>query len=126
MNQTIAKIFGWVLILVGIAGFFSGSMNMMHGEELGLLPVNIVHNIVHILIGLWGLNAARTLDGATAYCKQAGVLFLLLGILGMIPAVVEMFATIVPLGGHAFLLHLVLGLVLGSFGFIRGSRPAAA
>ena len=125
MNQSIAKIFGWVFILVGVVGFFSGSVNMTAGLELGIFPVNVVHNVVHILIGLWGINAARTMDGATAYCKQAGVLYLLLGILGLIPAVVEMFASLIPIGGHDHLLHLGLGVILCYFGF-RGSRQAVS
>lgn len=125
MNQTIAKLFGWVFILLGVIGFFSGSVNMTTGLELGLFPVNLVHNVVHILIGLWGLNAARTAAGATAYCKQAGVLFLLLAILGFIPATVDMFANVVPIGGNDRYLHLVLGLVLCYFGFMGKSREAA-
>ena len=122
MNQTIAKTFGGIFVLLGIVGFFSGSMSMTTGMELGILPVNAIHNVVHILIGLWGLNAARTMAGATAYCKQAGLLLILLGVLGLIPSVVDRLATIVPIGGHAHLLHLVVGGVLAFFGFMGGSR----
>ena len=126
MKQSIAKIFGWVIILFGVVGFFSGSMNMTAGMELGIFPVNIVHNIVHILIGLWGINAARTVEGATTYCKQAGVLYLLLGVVGLIPAAVEMFASTIPIGGYDHMLHLGLGIVLAYFGFLAGSRQSAA
>jgi hypothetical protein len=125
MHQTIAKVFGWVFILVGVIGFFSGSATMTAGPELGLFPVNVVHNVAHILIGLWGVNAARTATGAMAYCKQAGVLYLLLAILGFIPATVDMFANLAPLGGNDRYLHLVLGLVLCYVGFMGNSRRAA-
>lgn len=126
MQQTIAKVFGWVIILVGVIGFFSGSASMSTGMELGLFPVNLVHNVAHILIGLWGINAARTAAGAVDYCKQAGVLYLLLGILGLIPATVRMFADIMPIGGHDHLLHLVLGLILLYVGIRGGSSQATA
>ena len=126
MQQTIAKVFGWVIILVGVIGFFSGSASMTTGMELGLFPVNLVHNVAHILIGLWGINAARTAAGAVDYCKQAGVLYLLLGILGLIPATVRMFADIMPIGGHDHLLHLVLGLILVYVGIRGGSSQATA
>ena len=126
MNQTIAKLFGWVFILLGVIGFFSGSMNMTTGSEFGLFPVNVVHNVVHILIGLWGLNAARTAAGATAYCKQAGVLFLLLAILGFIPAMVDMLANLVPVGGKDRYLHLGFAVILLYFGIVGNSREAAA
>ncbi len=126
MNQTIAKLFGWVFILLGVIGFFSGSMNMTTGSEFGLFPVNVVHNVVHILIGLWGLNAARTAAGATAYCKQAGVLFLLLAILGFIPAMVDMLANLAPVGGKDRYLHLGFAVILLYSGVMGNSREAAA
>ena len=126
MNQTVAKFFAGVFILLGILGFFGfagGTMAMQpHTDFLRVFPVNLVHNVAHIVIGFWGLNAARTMEGATAYCKQAGVLYLLLGILGLIPAAVDMFASVMPLGGHNQLLHLGFGLILGFFGFLGGSR----
>jgi hypothetical protein len=128
MNQTIAKLFGWVFILVGVLGFLGfagGTMSMSTSSNLlGLFPVNLVHNIVHILIGLWGLNAARTATGATAFCKQAGVLYLLLAIIGF--AAPDVLASIVPLGGNDRILHLVLALVLCYFGFMGGSNQATA
>ena len=127
MNQTVAKVFGVVLILVGVIGFFSGSMNMTMRPELGLFPVNVLHNVVHILVGAWGLTASRTLSGATAFCKQAGVLFLLLAIIGFVPSLTEQLASLVPLGGNDAYLHLVLALVLLYFGVMgRSKRPATA
>lgn len=122
MNQTIAKTFGGIFILIGIVGFFSGSMTMASGLELGIFPVNVIHNVVHILLGLWGLNAARTMAGATGYCKQAGILYLVLGVLGLIPSAVEGLASIVPIGGYDHLLHLAAGGILAFFGFMGGSK----
>ena len=130
MNQGIAKLFGWVFIVVGILGFLGfagGTMSMSTPSNLfGLFPVNLTHNVVHILIGLWGVNAARSAAGATAYCKQAGVLYLLLAILGFIPAAVDMFANLVPIGGNDRFLHLVLAVVLCFFGFVGSSKHATA
>jgi len=125
MNQTVAKTFGGIFILIGVVGFFSGGMTMTAGKELGLFPVNIVHNVVHILIGFWGLNASRSLAGATTYCKQAGILYLALGVLGLIPSVVDGLASVMPIGGYDHLLHFVVGGVLSFFGFIGGSEQAA-
>lgn len=130
MNQTIAKGFGWVFILIGVLGllgFAGGTMSMgTPSNLLGLFPVNLMHNLVHIVVGFWGLNAARTPEGATAFCKQAGVLYLLLAILGFIPSTVDMFASIVPLGGNDRFLHLALGVILCYFGFAGNARRAAA
>ena len=126
MRQTIAKLFGWVFVLVGVLGFFGfagGTMSMgTPGLLLGLFQVNLLHNIVHFLVGLWGLNAARTADGATAFCKQAGVLYLLLAIIGF--AAPDLFASVVPLGGNDRFLHLGLAVVLCYAGFMGGARQA--
>jgi hypothetical protein len=128
MQQTIAKLFGWVFILVGVLGFLGfagGTMSMGTPTYLlGIFQVNLLHNIVHILIGLWGINAARTAGGAVAFCKQAGVLYLLLSIIGF--AAPDLLASMVPLGGNDRFLHLVLGLVLCYFGFAGGRREVVA
>jgi uncharacterized protein YjeT (DUF2065 family) len=125
MNQTIAKLFGVVFVLVGILGFFFPSnFGMATTTLLGTFDVNLVHNLVHLLIGIWGITASRSPARATAFCKQAGVLYLLLAILGFIPSMVAMFASLVPLGGNDVYLHLVLGLILAYFGFAGRLRTA--
>ena len=126
MNQTVAKVMGVVFIVIGVIGFFSGGMHMTSGLELGLFPVNVLHNVVHILIGLWGLAAARTPVGATAFCKQAGVLYLLLAIIGFVPSLAAQLASLVPLSGNDAWLHLVLALILLYCGFRGTSREAVA
>ncbi|MGH7523994.1 MAG: DUF4383 domain-containing protein [Gemmatimonadales bacterium] len=125
MNQAIARVMGVVFIVIGVIGFFSGGMHMSPGLELGLFPVNVLHNAVHILVGLWGLSAARTPRTATTFCKQAGVLYLLLAIIGFIPSLAAQLENLIPLGGNDTWLHLVFGLILLSFG-VRGPRPAGA
>ena len=74
MNQAIAKGLGWLSILIGVLGFlgFAGGTIAMGppGNLLGAFPVNLLHNVAHILIGIWGVNAARSSAGATAFCKQ--------------------------------------------------------
>ena len=80
---------------------------------------------MHVLIGVWGLAAARTASGATAFCKQAGVLYLLLAIIGFIPSLTEQLASLVPLSGNDAYLHLVLALILLYFGLTGRSRPVA-
>ena len=81
---------------------------------LGVFPVNVLHNAVHLLFGIWGLVASRTFGGAKSYAQIAGVLYLLLAGLGF--AVPNGFG-LVPLGGNDVWLHLVLGLVLAVVGF---------
>src|SRR5438477_11611216 len=84
MVKRIAMLFGVVFLLVGVLGLFLTPAGMQMGVDanakplLGLFPVNLLHNVVHIAFGVWGLLAARTFSGAQAYCKIGGVVYLLL------------------------------------------------
>jgi hypothetical protein len=127
-TQKVAQLFGIVFVLVGVLGFvpiamIGGSMDMSTGMLLGLFPVNVLHNIVHVLFGVWGIMAAKSAEGATMYCKVGGVIYLALGILGFTTFIP---GTLVPLGGYDTYLHLVLGAVLAYFGFAGAPARAAA
>jgi Domain of unknown function (DUF4383) len=117
--QRVAQIFGIIFILVAIVGFLASGMSMEADpvrapHVLGLFPVNALHNVVHLLLGVWALVAARTFAGARSYARIAGVLYLVLAVVGFIAP--NGFG-LVPLGGNAIWLHAVLGLVLAAVGF---------
>lgn len=124
-TQMIAKVFGAVFVLVGVLGMIPGvgTMGMDPVNLLGLFPVNLVHNLVHIAFGVWGLMAAKDAMQSTNYCKIGGVIYLLLAALGFIGATSSGFG-LVPLGGNDTFLHLVLGAVLAYFGFMGGAAKA--
>lgn len=115
--QRVAQIFGIVFILVAIVGFITpGGMSMdaaAPGMMLGMFPVNLLHNIVHLLFGLWGLAASRSWAGSKQYATMAGGIYLVLAILGFIAP--DGFG-LVPLGGHDRWLHIVLAAALLYFG----------
>jgi hypothetical protein len=123
--QRVAQIFGWVFVLVAVWGFFVSGGSMEAGEDapaiLGLFPVNVLHNLAHLLLGIWGILAARSFGGAKTYAQIAGVLYLLLAVLGFIdPTAFGM----IPLGGADIALHVVLGLVLAGVGFTAKEASA--
>ena len=125
--QRVAQIFGIVFILVAIVGFVATGVSNMEADParaphlLGLFPVNVLHNVVHLLLGVWGLVASRTYSGARNYGRIAGVLYLLLAAVGYF---VPNGFGFVPLGGNDVWLHAVLGLVLAGAGFTaRELRP---
>src|SRR5690606_4520580 len=85
--QRVAQIFGWVFILVAILGFITSGLSMEADPELaphllGLFPVNLLHTLVHLAFGVWGVAAARQWNSARSYCQIAGVAYLLLAGLG--------------------------------------------
>lgn len=61
MLRTVAKIFGFVLLAIGVLGFVPG-VTSDDGHLLGIFHVDALHNIVHLLTGavaLWaGSNSA--------------------------------------------------------------------
>ena len=128
MVKRIAMLFGVVFLLVGILGFtVVGGMNMGDAANapklLGLFPVNVLHNFVHVLFGVWGLAAARSFSGAQLYCKAGGVIYLVLALLGFIDPTT---LGLIPIGGNDIWLHAVLGLVLAGVGFTAKEEVGAA
>lgn len=112
--QRIAMIFGIVFILVAVLGFFQAGMSMEADNELapkllGLFPVNVLHNLVHLAFGIWGIAASRSFPGARAYCRIGGAIYLVLAVLGFITPTTF---GLIPIGGHDIWLHAVLGLAL--------------
>ena len=132
MVRRVAMVFGVVFLLVGILGLVSpGGMSMgtaSPGMILGMFPVNLLHNVVHILFGVWGLVAARSFAGAKLYTQVGGVVYIVLAICGwLLP---DTFG-LLPNGGADIWLHALLGIVLGYFGFTAkdtamGAAPAPA
>src|SRR2546423_12025023 len=129
--QKLAAVFGVVFILVGIVGFVTpGGMYMqpsdpaMAPKALGMFPVNLLHNIVHLLFGIWGLAASRSWGGSKSFFIWAGVIYLVLTIAGFLwPSGFGL----VPLGGADIGLHCVLAIVMLAIGLTaRPVAPAAA
>jgi len=120
--QRVAQIFGVGFLIIGIAGFFF-SASMDEALLLGLFPVNIAHNVVHLLFGLWGLAAARSFAGAKSYGQVAGIIYIALAALGFVFP--DGFG-LVPIGGNDIWLHAVIGIVLVYFGFTARADTAVA
>ena len=125
-----ALIFGIVFLIIGAGGFIPGmvaphshpdvAVTSGLGLELSLFPINVLHNIVHLLFGVWGLLAARSDAGARGYAKATGIIYALLTVMGFIPAL-RLHTTfgLVPLYGNDIWLHALLAIVAGYFGFVH-------
>ena len=117
--QRVAQVFGWVFLAVGVLGFFASGMSMdadvaTAPRLLGLFPVNVLHNLVHVIFGVWGIVAARSFGGARSYARIAGVIYLVLAVLGF---VIPTTFGLIPIGGNDIWLHAVLGVALVAAGF---------
>jgi hypothetical protein len=128
MIRTFALIFGIVYMLVGILGFVPGltshhadmppiTIDSFYGKILGLFPINVLHNVVHMAIGAWGILASRSVGGARLFGKGLAIFYGLLAILGLFPATNTLFG-LVPIYGHDVWLHALSALIAAYFGFV--------
>jgi hypothetical protein len=132
-TRTFAMLFGIVFLAVGVLGFVPGMVQPLHdghpdvsgnaGQLLGLFPVNELHNAVHILFGLWGLAASRSLSGSVAYGRGVAIIYGILTIAGFIPDLNTLFG-FVPLYGNDIWLHAVLALIGAYFGWMHRSTAS--
>lgn len=135
---TFALIYGIVFLAVGIAGFVPGlvtppvgengaaldvAAEMAHGRLLGLFPVNWLHNLVHIVFGIWGLAVFRRYGGARVYAQAVAVIYAVFAIMGFIPLLQTTFG-LIPLYGNDIWLHILLAAVAAIFGFAPVRKPA--
>jgi hypothetical protein len=122
-TQRVAMLFGLVFLVIGVLGFVLTGTSQNMSMLLGIFPVNLAHNLVHCLFGVWGLAAARSAGGATTYCKVGGAIYLVLGLLGF---VAENPLGLVPLGGNDRWLHLAVGAILTYAGMTMGGEKSVA
>jgi len=132
-TRTFALLFGLVFLAVGVAGFVPGLVQPLHPDHppvqyggvqlFGLFPVNLLHNAVHILFGLWGLLASRSLSGSVTFARGVAIVYAVLTIAGFVPSLYTLFG-MVPLYGNNVWLHAVLALVAAYFGWVH-RNPAS-
>ena len=136
MTRTFALLFGIVFLAVGVLGFVPGfvhapegghnvTMTQNYGNLLGLFPINLLHNIVHVLFGIWGLLAYRSLGGAIGYFRSVAIIYAVLTVMGLVPALNTTFG-LIPIYGNDVWLHALLALVGAYFGWVHRERAATA
>jgi hypothetical protein len=125
--RTFAMVAGAVYVVVGILGFVPAVLtsptgapplrvDRAYGYLFGLFPVNILHSLVHLVVGIWGGLASRTVAAARTYAASLAVIFGVLTVMGLLPGLNTVFGYI-PLFGHDVWLHAVTAVVAAYFGF---------
>jgi uncharacterized membrane protein YtjA (UPF0391 family) len=115
MVRIITIVYGIVFLVAGILGFI---LNPTGGLLLGILAVNLPHNLIHTAVGVLGLAAAYT-GRSRLYCQALGIFYLLLFVLSLIPGLTQegMLLGLVHINLADNILHLVGGAVAAYFGF---------
>jgi hypothetical protein len=125
-----AGLFGAVLVVAGIAGFFYSSDFGDPGEVdgvFGILDVNGWHNVVHIATGALGLAAyAAGADASRTYALGLGVVYLVVAAWGFIVGDGDTILSILPVNTEDNVLHLLIGLAGVAAGAASGGQAAPA
>jgi hypothetical protein len=115
------------LLGLGLASPLAGdpalTIEAQYGRLLGLFPVNVLHNIVHLAIGLWGIVSYRSFNGSIAFARGLAILYALLAIMGLLPFTNTTFG-LIPIHSHDVWLHALTAAVAAYFGFAPGARRA--
>ena len=132
-TRTFALAAGIVYLVVGVAGFIPAlgddrdlpdlAVDALYFDLFWLFPVNVLHSLVHLLIGVLGVLASRSYDGARLYARALAVVYALLAVMGLIDAGdLDTTFELIPLFSHDIWLHALTAAVAAYFGF--GPVPA--
>ncbi len=118
---------GATFVLVGILGFIPGITGnfdqlKLAGHEsdaklLGLFKVSVLHNIVHLLFGVVGLAASRSVAAAKAFLLGGGLVYLGLWLYGLVIDK-DSAANFVPVNTADNWLHFGLGAAMIAAGVV--------
>jgi hypothetical protein len=132
-----ALIFGILYLVVGVVAFIPGLtipgtglpdllVGAGYGNLLGIFPVNAIHDIVHIAVGIFGLALAGTFARAQLFARGLAIVYGLLTVIGFIPGFSTLFG-LAPLFGPDIALHAVSAIVAAYFGWgVADSTSRAA
>ncbi len=93
------------------------------GYLFGLFPINVLHNIVHLAVGFWGILAYLSYSGSKGYSKGLAIFYGALTIMGFFPILRTTFGLITIFGNDIWL-HALTAIIAAYFGFFaRPKRP---
>ena len=127
---------GITYVIIGVLGFIPGLaplpadaplliVDAGYGYLFGFFPVNLLHNLVHLVLGAWGIIAARSSTPARLFARSLAVILGLLVIMGVIPGL-RTAGDLMPLFGHDIWLHALTALAAAAIGFGVGEEAEHA
>ncbi len=127
-TSTFALIIGIAYLGAGILGLIPAALvpppidapptnfTLLYGYLLGLFPVNLLHSLVHIVIGAWGISAWSGRSSSISFARGLAILYGALAVLGMFP-LLNTAMGMIPIHGNDVWLHGITAVVAAYFGW---------
>jgi hypothetical protein len=115
LARSAAGVVGVVYVLLGVIGFLPDPLVQASdapsatGAVLGLVPINPLLNVVHLVLGGALLYASAATATAILVSRVIGAVLVALGLLGVVAASGYGF---MPLGGGEIVLHIATAAML--------------
>ena len=127
---------GIIFALIGVAGFIPSLVSLPstggaipleassdiyaagYGYLFGLFPINLVHNIVHVIVGVLGIVAYNSVGGARFFNRGFAISYFLIAIMGFIPVVQTTFG-LMPIFGNNVWFNGLTAAIAAYFGFFQ-------
>jgi hypothetical protein len=134
-SRTFAVIAGMLYVGAGLLGFLPGVTQPVHGDAphlavsagysylFGLFPINVLHNLVHLGVGAWGLLSSRAATAARSFARGVAILYGALAVMGLFPGLNTTFG-LIPIFGHDIWLHAGTAVVAAYFGWALPAEVA--
>ena len=100
--QTFARILGTFLLIEGVWGLFSPVV-------FGVLSTNMLHAVIHIVLGITGLALSRR-PGVRGYLLGVGGLLAVVGVLYFVPGVNGLVIGLLNVNFAVACVNIVVGL----------------
>jgi hypothetical protein len=98
------------------------ALSLSYGYLLGLFPVNALHSLFHLTIGILGVVAYRNTATARFYSRGFAVTLAALTVMGVVPFL-DTTLGLAPLFGHDVWLHGVEAVAASYVGFVMPGEP---
>ena len=117
-KKTILLVVGVFNVLAGVVGFFNNPL-------FGILAVNGVHNIIHLVTGAAGLYGAQSEKNAVMVGRVFAVVYALVAVLGFLTVPVEGdLLGLVRVNSADHIYHVLLTAAFAYVGFTPARKDA--
>jgi hypothetical protein len=134
-TRLFALVIGIAFLLAGALGFLPAAVHPPHpgapdlrvdtgyGYLLGLFPINVLHNLVHLIVGVGGVAAYRSHLMAVRFSRVLAVFYGALAVMGLLGTTLGTTFGLIPIFGHDVWLHAGTAAAAAYFGWIEHSTP---